>query len=1432
MSSTELFTPDPPSLPRRVVETVTIPAPPEHEEKPRMKLFQLALVVGVPAIMLGMMILMFQSGMRTSPMMMIMPVMMIVSMVSGTLLPMISGGDEGRDLDSDRQNYFADLANKRRSVHVIARSQHAVQKALYPSPHSLVMLIRNRDSSMWSALPPEAVGSVEMDSLLAAEGSEQSGSNYGNARAGVGLMLLDPPVETDNPASVSPDHLEPVTYGAHTNFLATQNIVANSPLPVRITYPVIGLRGADIYRNDLVRGFVTSLAYSTSPTYMMIAVVAAPDNTEWDWIKWLPHNANVFEDTGPGGFPTMRWSSFSECARYLSSKHPLLVQHHTRMVVIVDDPAATLTFPRGMDETSLPNVTFLIVRAHKDEAITRPEHNFHISADRGYERSFSAFDARDIAVVDTVPRALAEDIAREMSALRPPGFGKRELVDSSSLLVDTAVADAPTVMDALGVADLENYNVPARWRATDTEKTFKAPLGFKVNARNEPTGDLVYLDVLQLVSGGTGPHGLFSGGTGTGKSFLLRMYVLMMATLYSPNRLTFIFMDFKGGSTFLDLMNLPHALATMTNLENAQDVVARAKDVIQGENERRQEIFQRVGVGDIQEYRKLRETRPDLEVIPDLMIIADETREFLEHRPEYRKVFQQIAAVGRSTGLHLLIGSQYLDQGMLGDIDNYTYGFSLKVKSGSSSNTVVRDQSAAELPPTKVGILWYSKLQDEYRERFQGFDHSQPYVIRADAGDVIDHDDSEPVRSHDFSAGAEVASFTQTGFSGIEQREDVAATRYDSAEAAERAADTVTDKTQFQAVFDMVMEQSAGYTQVRQLWAESLSTPMTFAALANRQDEMRPPEGGGVSIRLGDIDQPFAHRRIPMEKVYTSQTGNLAIVGAVGTGKSTVLKSLIASSGVRYTGRHVAWFVHDYAGTALADMEHYPNVAIYAPHGDEDGWRRITGEVRRLIELRTSVMREHRITSIDEYFNRREELGVASDPYTYVMVAFDGLDRFYDDNQMENLDAVVHMARLLTDAPAAGIFFNATFSAYKASTRIDRFGHGVRLFVPQVSDTFQGLGNQALRDKFQEMPGQEPGRVIDTSVTDSAGRAIPLHGRVLLPIGQSVEPLRVDNGVPVYPTTQDYSARIREFGESLSKSTVGQAPAPKLRTPGSKMDLGDILSAVDVDAYRNRPAHKRVIPFGVDAGTFMPSVIDLSKGENHVIVSGSDRSGKTSTLRSFMHSIATMYSPDEARFIVLDSTQALLDDVEGWVERGYMRPDSYSMTKSSSEAPMKRLEVLMQRRLPDEDEVMKNPRMIANRSYFTGPEIFVIVNDAEVFLSAAGSYSAGKSPLESAILALTPQDVGVHFVLGLGADQLPTYISGNKSILHLVETQSPEFLLHSGPNVGALIMGTRGRFKTLIPGRVQRFARNRDSASLPQAQVGFVPAPTPPDEMA
>ena len=64
-----------------------------------------------------------------------------------------------------------------------------------------------------------------------------------------------------------------------------------------------------------------------------------------------------------------------------------------------------------------------------------------------------------------------------------------------------------------------------------------------------------------------GPHGLIAGTTGAGKSELLQTIVASLAVANRPDAMTFVLVDYKGGSAFKDCVSLPHTVGMVTDLD-------------------------------------------------------------------------------------------------------------------------------------------------------------------------------------------------------------------------------------------------------------------------------------------------------------------------------------------------------------------------------------------------------------------------------------------------------------------------------------------------------------------------------------------------------------------------------------------------------------------------------------------------------------------------------------------------------------------------------------------------------------------------------------------------------------------------------------------------------------------------------------------------
>ena len=119
---------------------------------------------------------------------------------------------------------------------------------------------------------------------------------------------------------------------------------------------------------------------------------------------------------------------------------------------------------------------------------------------------------------------------------------------------------------------------------------------------------------------------------------------------HSPEELNLALIDFKGGATFAGLEPAPHVAAVITNLSDKAALVARMRDALTGEMNRRQEALRLAGNLDgIAAYDRARRAGAQLARLPVLFIIVDEFSELLSQHPDFADVF---VAIGRLGGLH------------------------------------------------------------------------------------------------------------------------------------------------------------------------------------------------------------------------------------------------------------------------------------------------------------------------------------------------------------------------------------------------------------------------------------------------------------------------------------------------------------------------------------------------------------------------------------------------------------------------------------------------------------------------------------------------------------------------------------------------------------------------------------------------------------
>ncbi|MCR8671467.1 FtsK/SpoIIIE domain-containing protein [Agrococcus sp. HG114] len=719
----------------------------------------------------------------------------------------------------------------------------------------------------------------------------------------------------------------------------------------------IGVAGPKSLASDALRGLAVQLYGLHAPNEVVTVALCDPEWTgELEWMKWLPHTTS---ETSP--FKEMPLADSATAGAALLSALEELVLGRSKQAAAdrktpLDDDWTPMRYGSDVERAAKDTVTSIqtsvVLVVTNDAPVDRPRLTQIL--ERGAAVGvYGVFVAPTVESLPAVCRSFVDvsggladarvgtvRAGVEYEGVQVEGVSNEYMdmlakrlapvVDASIVVDDSSdIPDAVMLLSLVGPELAEDPNaVIDRWRQSNTildrSGGPKPRLKKAGNLRaiiGQGASDAMALDLRTQ-----GPHALVGGTTGAGKSEFLQAWVLGMAAAHSPDRVTFLFVDYKGGSAFADCVDLPHCVGLVTDL--SPHLVRRALTSLRAELHHREHLLNRKKAKDLLELEK----RQDPETPPALVLVIDEFAALAGEVPEFVDGVVDIAQRGRSLGIHLIMATQR-PAGVIKDNlrANTNLRVALRMADESDSKDVVDDPVAASFPPSipgrgiaKTGPGRLVPFQSAYAGGWTG-------------------------RAEQQAADVKVAELR---FGSVQRWEPEAAPESDAHD------EDLGPNDQKRIVSTLIRaSELARIPAPRRPWLDDLETTVDLRDL---------PIEGDSRIVLGKVDIPERQRQDPVH-FHPDRDGSLLVYGTSGSGKSTLLKTIGIAAGMRPELGRAEVYGLDFASGALKSLEQLPHVGSIIAGDDAERVQRLLRSLGRELDRRGKAFAAADASSLTEF---------------------------------------------------------------------------------------------------------------------------------------------------------------------------------------------------------------------------------------------------------------------------------------------------------------------------------------------------------------------------------------------------------------------------------------------------------------------------------
>ncbi|MCF0260277.1 MAG: hypothetical protein HUJ54_10505, partial [Erysipelotrichaceae bacterium] len=318
--------------------------------------------------------------------------------------------------------------------------------------------------------------------------------------------------------------------------------------------------------------------------------------------------------------------------------------------------------------------------------------------------------------------------------------------------------------------------------------------------------------------------------------------------------------------------------------------------------------------------------------LPHLVIVIDEFAQLKTKNPEFMDKLIDVAQVGRSLGIHLILATQKPS----GIVDpqiqsNSRFKVCLKVADKQDSAEMIGRPDAASIKnPGRFYIqVGYDELFDCVQSGYSGakYEPKEVFISDEERTILLTNKVGEPIKN-----------------------------------ARQNLHTGISDKTQLEsAVAEIGRIAEKRNLRVRPLWLDPLPDKIELQSIQCQKSR-------NLTAVVGLYDDIHAQRQQPFV-IDFAKTGNVAVYGASGTGKTFLLQNLIHSMTVEqgYTPSELNIYALDFGGRNLKVLENLPHTGAVIFGEEEEKLDRFQSLLNEMMEERKMILSAANVSSFKEY---------------------------------------------------------------------------------------------------------------------------------------------------------------------------------------------------------------------------------------------------------------------------------------------------------------------------------------------------------------------------------------------------------------------------------------------------------------------------------